>query len=66
MFLGVCRAKGVASGLRRIWNSPLSVPRPENRAGKVVMSHRSSGSVVTFLLAFMADGFFYRTGTTQV
>ena len=47
-FLGVCRAKGVASGLRQIWNSPLSVPRPENRAGNwVVMSPRSSGSCLT-------------------
>ena len=35
-FLGMCRVKCVASGLRRIWNSPLSVPRPENRAGNWV------------------------------
>ena len=42
-FLG--RVKGVASGLRRSWNSPFSVPRPENMAGNwVVMSPRSSGS----------------------
>ena len=67
MFLGVCRVKGVASGLRQIWNSPLSVPRPENRAiNWVVMSPRSLGSVVTFILAFMADGFFCRTGATRV
>ena len=47
-FLGVCRARGVASGLRWIWNSTGRVPRPKNRAGNwLVMSPRSSGSCLT-------------------